>query len=97
MDTPKTKPTKMEALQDAARTSKNITAWMTPRTEEVTEIMNWSDDTDVPTGERISDIERREGARRATGLKSIKYYEDGDLKNEFGIVTENSIGSILAK
>ena len=65
MDTPKVKMNKKEALKKAADSSRKLSDWIKPRKEQEAApmLMDWSDDRDIPGGEMVTDIERKEAAR----------------------------------
>ena len=64
VSTPKVKLTKKEALKKAAEQSKSILDWIKPtQKKEENEVMDWSEDTSIPSGDSIITIERKEMAR----------------------------------
>ena len=59
----KSKMTKKMALKKAAEGSKNIMDWIRPTARQVVD-MDWSDDVNIPVGESIITIKRKEEAKR---------------------------------
>ena len=54
MATPKVKETKKEAMRKAAESSRSILDWIKPnQKKEEEEVMDWSDDRSIPSGESI--------------------------------------------
>ena len=60
---PKVKDTKKVAMKKAAEGSKSILDWIKPKPKQ-DEDMDWSDDKNIPKGESIITIERKEEAKR---------------------------------
>ena len=64
MATPKVKDTKKEAMRKAAESSMSILDWIKPKLkQDEEEVMDWSNDKSIPSGESIITIERKEAAR----------------------------------
>ena len=63
MDTPKVKDTKKEAMKKAAESSKSILEWINPKLKQDEEVMDWSVDMSIPSGENIINIERKESSK----------------------------------
>ena len=65
MDTPKVKMAKKEAMKKATESSRKLSDWIKQRKEQEIEpvLMDWSDDTDIPGGEMVINIEQKETAR----------------------------------
>ena len=68
MATPKVKDTKKEAMRKAAESSRSILDWIKP-SQKKEEVMDWSDDISIPSGESIITIggKKLQGQRRKHG------------------------------
>ena len=90
----KSRMTKKMALTKAAEGSKKIMDWIRPTARQVVD-MDWSDDVNIPVGESIITIKRKEEAKRQQESWRVKMMCKDEVECQISHVESRSVAGAM--